>query len=262
MTKFYTDNNLQSGQVVETPSLNSTECWTIIFPTTNTDPFLSVLNVFDPGACNECSGTPQFYYNFQGCDGISTYQVRSYIAKTIGQVVDLGGPNGCGTLISIASPNTGTDITYAPSGYTDCDHCNGITPTVQNCHRVEGIAASSDFDYEFGGIMYTETITAFQVTTICAVVGSVAATTGSINVTDLGNACSSPKECFTPEPTDCTEYSLTNDGGNAQEPYTYTDCATGFITEGSVALGQTVVICSETTPLIGTGVTVGIIGPC
>ena len=57
---------------------------------------------------------------------------------------------------------------------------------------------------------------------------------------------SSPKACFVPEPTECTEYSLTNDGGNAQEPYTYTDCATGFITEGSVALGQTVFICSET----------------
>ena len=257
----YVPNNtgatLSPGLVIEITNAGAVDgCYTVIEESIVSPTYL-VTNVFQD--CATCETPPQFYYNFQGCDGIATYQVRSSVSKPIGQVIDVGGT--CGTLISVASPNTGTDITFFPP-YIDCDDCNGITPTVQNCHRVEGIAASSDFDYEFNGVMYTETITAFQVTNICAVVGSVATTTGSINVTDLGTACSSPKACFVPEPTECTEYSLTNDGGNAQEPYTYTDCATGFITEGSVALGQTVFICSENTPLIGTGVTVGIIGPC
>ena len=251
------DPNLQIGQAVKARNtINDIICWTVYVPSVNTGPGAEVLGIFTD--CEECENPPMFYYNFQGCDGIATYQVRSSVSKPLGQVINIGGT--CGTLISVAPQNTGQDITFF-TPYIDCDDCNGITPTVQNCHTIEGIAPISDFEYEFNGVMYTDTISASQTVSICAVVGSIVITTGSAFVNDQGSACSSPKACFT-APPECTEYQLTNDGGNSQENYNYTACETGFITEGSIALGQTVFVCSQTLPLIGNGVTIVNIGPC
>ena len=106
-----------------------------------------------------------------------------------------------------------TGSTYVITQYNDCDYCNCRTYKIQN--------SDPDYTYNYSGYScsggtITGSVPPDDLVSICACEGSVAATTGSLIITDMS-------ACPVPFSADCRTFGVSHTGSTTQE-ITYTGC--------------------------------------
>ena len=158
--------------------------------------------------CTECQNVPvNFGYYAFACDNTSfppTYFQSSGLAAQLAvggtHKISTGTYTGiCVQIISLQQTPSGEFLD--PTPYTDCDDCQGITPTVQACHEITNTGLGTAFgSYTYNGLGYSWTVNSGNVSSICAEVGSVTVVQGTATIYNTTNVCTSPKQCTLPPP--------------------------------------------------------------
>ncbi len=153
--------------------------------------------------CDDCQNVPvNFGYYAFACDTTSfppTYFQSSGLAAqlTIGGVykISTGTYTGiCVQIISLQQTPSGESLN--PTPYTDCDDCQGITPTVQACHEITNTGIGTAYgNFLYNGAGYSWILGTGSVSSICAEVGSVTVTSGTATIYNTTNVCTSIKQC-------------------------------------------------------------------
>ena len=222
---------IQVGSTITVDAQSLQGCWEVLEEASNTSA-VEYLDIYTD--CLDCENGGNYGYYAFACDNTSfppTY-FQSTTQLTVGGVYKIGTGTYTGICVSIISLQQGPSGEFLnPLQYTDCDDCQGITPTIQACHEITNTGLGTAFgNYIFNGAGYSWIVNGGQQVSICAEVGSVTVVTGTATILNTTNVCTNPKACRIPIPF------LT---------YTVEDCQTGVLwtmdTQGSnFALGDVI----------------------
>ena len=204
--------------------------------------------------CTTCNLSNGSNYLVQDCNGFSGGVGSSTVTLNIGDVIKVGA--NCAEVLS-ESQDDAAFVIDASTIYEDCNDCQGITPPSQSCHTIENTGlGTATGNYVYNSLGYGWSVPSGGATSICAEVGSVTTTTGTVGISVSPGTCTSPRECRIPI-SPCTPYLITNDGGSAIGSYSYIDC-NGSAQAGLLSQGNNVTVCAQSVPTVSSGLTITI----
>ena len=194
----YVPNNtgatLSPGLVIEITNAGAVDgCYTVIEESIVSPTYL-VTNVFQD--CITCETPPtEYIYFIEACDGsFGTYATSTLSNIALGSIMQITPSGTCVSVGQLVTGQTPTDVLDDSTFYTDCDDCNGITPT-DVCTYVTGTSpGGSNGTYTAAGFPFNWSVMDGQTIVLCAsnfviISGTVDVTTGK----NCGvNACPPP----------------------------------------------------------------------
>ena len=217
----YVPNNtgatLSPGLVIEITNAGAANgCYTVIEESIVSPTYL-VTNVFQD--CATCETPPtEYIYFIEACDdSFGTYATSTLSNITLGSIMQITPSGTCVSVGQLVTGQTPVDVLDDTTFYTDCDDCNGITPS-DVCTYVTGTSpGGSNGTYTAAGFPFNWSVMDGQTIVLCA--SNFVIISGTVDTITGGScgveACPPPENYYKIE--NCEQQLI----GYAEQDYTF-----------------------------------------